>query len=435
MDAKSFELLETLGSYSPTYLEMYINTDKQVDITALEESELATFFHEWIHFIQDLTTSFGCYNAYVFFEAFLSRGAKAIREGKEIEPPVRLDNSQNVFTNCYLKEVGWGTKPKYGFVNLIHCENEMVKVPDVLVTDASLKEFPHCFVTTDTGEVFELGALQLMESMAFLCQSYLFPKTEANHPVHPYHVASLVAELYSKEFASSVFNVIALCDASLMCSVPGVQFTSYLTRIRDRQIPMPTKPEEVYDYFLSNHNYMSSLQEIMDKTRRHFKGVLKDPVAFARYHKWIDNAFNQAIALRNYSPYFILELLKGGNLLSNDCFGKIFKAFGTPLIRNNKNEYSKYPLNPQNSDWDVEFMQPIKQIENILSGKECACSLKKWCMNSAEELQKKGVDPNKICNVDERCDANPSLRSLDAVHCPLGHVWYATGLPLMKSKS
>lgn len=50
---------------------MYTNTDEQVDITILEESELGTFLHEWIHFIQDLATSFGCYNAYVFFETFL----------------------------------------------------------------------------------------------------------------------------------------------------------------------------------------------------------------------------------------------------------------------------------------------------------------------------------------------------------------------------
>ncbi|MDO5526729.1 MAG: hypothetical protein Q4F85_11675 [Prevotella sp.] len=88
MESKPLKLQETMGSYFPHFLEMYINTKKIVDLNVLDEMELSTFFHEWIHFIQDLTTSFGCYNAYVYFEKLFSMGKKAMQGGEEISVPI-----------------------------------------------------------------------------------------------------------------------------------------------------------------------------------------------------------------------------------------------------------------------------------------------------------------------------------------------------------
>lgn len=83
MDNPSLKLQEIMGTYYPNFLEIYVNTDKAVVLHKLSKKELGTFFHEWIHFIQDITTSFGCYNAYVYFESFLSLGKKAMEERME----------------------------------------------------------------------------------------------------------------------------------------------------------------------------------------------------------------------------------------------------------------------------------------------------------------------------------------------------------------
>ena len=107
MDNPSLILQEIMGTYYPNFLEIYVNTDKAVVLHKLSKKELGTFFHEWIHFIQDITTSFGCYNAYVYFESFLSLGKKAMEEKDGISGSVSLDNSTNVFTNSYLLNNGW----------------------------------------------------------------------------------------------------------------------------------------------------------------------------------------------------------------------------------------------------------------------------------------------------------------------------------------
>ena len=59
MSINQYELQEIMGTYYPRFLEMYINTDKLVELPKLSRLELGTFFHEWIHFIQDLTTAYG----------------------------------------------------------------------------------------------------------------------------------------------------------------------------------------------------------------------------------------------------------------------------------------------------------------------------------------------------------------------------------------
>lgn len=46
MESKPLKLQETMGSYFPHFLEMYINTKKIVDLNVLDEMELSTFFHE-----------------------------------------------------------------------------------------------------------------------------------------------------------------------------------------------------------------------------------------------------------------------------------------------------------------------------------------------------------------------------------------------------
>ena len=99
------------GSYLPTFLELWINTDKKLDLTLFSKDEMGTFCHEWIHFLQDVTTSSGCNNSYVFFEHFLARGRKLVEDGVEFTPPVNVGNAFNVGINRECNGLAWETTP------------------------------------------------------------------------------------------------------------------------------------------------------------------------------------------------------------------------------------------------------------------------------------------------------------------------------------
>ena len=299
------------GSYLPTFLELYINTDKDLDLNQFLKDEMGTFCHEWIHFLQDVTTGSGCNNSYVFFEHFLARGRKLVEDGVEFTPPVNVGNAFNVGINRECNGLAWGTTPsscnftQINSANVLHAKD----ISNITVHYQESQEFPVAIVTANNGEYFHVGMLVLMESMAHLCQGILCPGTASNHPIYPYHIAGLLAETLCPAFLNDPLNLIALCDVSLMSSAPGAYFVSYLKGISQNRIPMPTGPEDVYDQAYSYSDFLPKFYEIVHYACHHFLGILKDPQIFRFYRYWIKHTYLNAVRLRSKDRYFLLALL------------------------------------------------------------------------------------------------------------------------------
>lgn len=425
---------EKKGSYRPTFLELYINTSKELDLNKFSKGEMGTFCHEWIHFLQDVTTGCGCNNSYVFFEHFLARAKKIKNDGVEFLPPVNVGNAFNVGINKELNRLAWGTNPAFcKFTQIDRADVLPAKdVPNVTVHYQESQDFPVAVITANNGESFHVGMRALMESMAHLCQEILCPGTASNHPTYPYHVARLLAETLCPAFLGHPLNLIALCDVSLMSSAPGAYFVSYLKGISQNRIPMPTNPEDVYERAYSYPNFLPKFYEIVHCACHHFLGILKDPQAFRFYRYWIKHTYLNAIRLRSKDRYFLLTLLRHGEVSGNPKFMELLQLFGTPLMRNNNGWFGKIPLEGTNG-WDVEFLQVIKQIDAIWNDEQQGCALINWCRSSKDYLSNIGVPDNQLCVPDFSCIHNPTLRSRMQPPCPFGLVWYAMGLPLMKS--
>src|SRR5260221_14717441 len=56
--------LETvMGFYAPSFFRMYINTDESLEnMDAWSIQTSAAFLHEYVHYLQDLTTTYGLMN-------------------------------------------------------------------------------------------------------------------------------------------------------------------------------------------------------------------------------------------------------------------------------------------------------------------------------------------------------------------------------------
>lgn len=421
---------ELKGCYLPTFLDLYINTSKELDLNKFSKDEIGTFCHEWIHFIQDITTGSGCNNSYVFFEHFLACAKKIKDDGIAFTPPVNVGNAFNVGTNEELNRLAWGKDPLREFtrindVNVVYAKD----VPGLNIRYKETENFPIAITTTDTGD-FQIGMKVLMESMAHLCQDILCPGTASNHPIYPYHVAELICETICHGILDNPLNLIALCDVSLMSSAPGAYFVSFLKRISQKQIPMPTCPEIIYDQAYSNPKFLPKFYEIVHLACHHFCGVLIDPQVFKSYRYWIKHTYLNAIRLRSKDRYFLLELLRNGKISKNPKFLELLNLFGTPLMHNNNGQFGKIPLKDEN-EWDVEFLQVIKQIDEIFNNRQKSCALVEWCKSSAQHLCQSGIPKDKISIPDASCNSNPTLRSTAHPQCPFGLVWYAMDLPLM----
>lgn len=429
------DLNELMGTYKPGYFEIYVNTDDEIDLNTLSEDRLSTFFHEWIHFLQDFTTSVGCNNSYSRIEFLKAAGVRCMKQPEPVSLPVDVGTEKNVLANKFIRVKEWGFKPKTPvFSSVTDSRIEDVKIPDGWVSNSDLKEIPICKAKSDLGEDFGFGTAAIMESMAFECQKLVFPPSGPDgHKTYPYHVARLVAESIVPGFCDDPLRLIALCDMSLMVSAPGPQFVSYLKEVSKGSIPYSQNPEEIYDWFYrpqkDRPTIMDGYKEINALAKNSFLGILKDTEAFKDYHAWINNAYDKALELRINSRYFLLELLRKGDLRKNDDFSGLLSLFGTSLLRNNHYDYTKIPFGG-NSGWDVEYLQASWEVNDFLTASDYrGCSLKNWCLNSDLKSKKEGRPADELINPDRRCDVNPSERSYDTKLCPFALVWYAMGLP------
>lgn len=87
-----------LGYYVPGFFEIFVATDKEdMSLTNFDDKELGTFFHEYIHFLQDITTFYGLNNIYAFTE-YLHYGVNQCykNEDKQITVPIIIGNNSVV---------------------------------------------------------------------------------------------------------------------------------------------------------------------------------------------------------------------------------------------------------------------------------------------------------------------------------------------------
>ena len=97
---------KTLGFFDPTMFHIHLAYDVKLDDWKnWSEEALFTFFHEYIHFLQDLTTTNGLYNIYVLDEVLkydvnyiyhLPKGAFKV-------PIPVVDSGDNVLNNIKVR--------------------------------------------------------------------------------------------------------------------------------------------------------------------------------------------------------------------------------------------------------------------------------------------------------------------------------------------
>ena len=104
--------LETLGYYEPGFFHLRLNTSSNIlDLNNLfnsgQNKQLSsTFLHEYIHFLQEVTSTNGLLNGYFYIDLIKDINRK-IRESKNIKfkVPVEIDNEFNTKAKMELNEV------------------------------------------------------------------------------------------------------------------------------------------------------------------------------------------------------------------------------------------------------------------------------------------------------------------------------------------
>ena len=418
-------ILKTLlGSYIPTFFEMHVATrDDDMTINQMSDGDATVLFHEYIHFLQDITTFYGLNNLYVQSE-YLHSVVNRVKGNLQFQVPYMIrDNKDNVLLNQKICRLTNGDSEESSFY-LVHSVDEWSDdLADDFISNPPISEIKN-IVLNQNDNMRSFGAIAIMESMAYILERLCSPNAYVSSPDYPYRAAELVAIYYDAKFGNDLLRVLALCDMSLQNSNPGLCFVNIMKLVGEGKLLFDT-PESIYDYFYNRrvksvYGRVTSWQDSYNKLLNQVDTCLQDYIkgidSLKSYHEWINHLVDFSRDWRNNDRYFLLKMARKNYLKKNDCWGYTVARIGSPLMVNANNHYFKLPYDGMQEGESVEMYAALKEIYKLFLEGNKPCGLLTWCNDSLEST------PNELCNT------APWKKVGETKLCPYAFFWRHWGL-------
>ncbi len=412
-------LNRTLGSYMPAFFHMDLSFPFPGGERAYErinETNFSVFIHEYIHFIQDISTYVGYNNLYIYSEYIHGAVNEIYKKpkGKIILPITFSNNYENIGLNQFINKETCGSLEEINefFLTKVTCEEKKVPYKNQFV-DYIKKVKIH----SAKGEIVDFGYRAIMESMAYLIEKQI-TKGSTTPPDFPYLSAEMVVREFYKEFGEDPLRIIALCDASLQFSQPAKIFIESLKDFKKAKFN-PENANDIIDYFYNKKcvqmgNPMDFIMGIINMgfmVGERLKLYMND-IFFKPFHNVIHTMIGFGISQRIENRYFILDIVRNGYALTNPLLRKILLRVGTPIIKDiNEDYWIIPPIGKNASNYWLEYFPAIEQIYKTIAEGCDICELFNWCEKSPQTIE------------DERCINEPWKRVNDKRLCPYAMLW------------
>ena len=319
MKSKLFDFGKIVeGVYYPgTFLigisKKFFDGMKYSDFT---QDEMATFVHEYIHFLQDISTVAGGMN-YNHKAKLLQLHFSMFQKNAVVNLPVDLENCgvDNAYAQTELLSFyeGDALEKKIHHINKVTCEKEEL-MTEILRSESSTYPgddiYQICIYYNDSDMPTVFGSHYVKESMAYLIERYLFGAEERKKEF-PYNACEMVCEYLYPELLSTPEIIVAICELSLMHYHSGFEFFMLVSHLAKEGIHFKNL-EEFYDYFdaaakafLENHKVL--LDEIDDNVNVMYpKGF---PYMFVP-NEYVKAYFEAGYSMRRHNHFFISALFR-----------------------------------------------------------------------------------------------------------------------------
>ncbi|MBP7359633.1 MAG: hypothetical protein KA955_09920 [Prevotella sp.] len=413
------------------------------DISNIPFGVFSAFLHEYVHFLQDITTLYGL--MVLGNTTYYIRDVASRLSGKKggFTVPKKLSNSRRDFgySNSILEKLYKGEliKPMRNNVKILsyeikHCSIDYPKLESVVV---------NCRDNTEEPFSFLFGGNILTEGMAYMIQRLCYDSVYVKEGVplldlsdYPYMIDYYIANTIYPELAVYKELIIGIADISLLTYNPGLTFVRFMEKLRDEKFLEKYTEENMHliidDLYDKGHKFVNwsldRFKQVQDNTFAQMTEYFKMPIA-SELNDWVQKMWNQAFKLRELAPHYILDLIlaNNGDVRTNQIFISIYRGIGTPLIINGDNEGFISP--PQgfapSADFMPGFMWAVDEISRIFSKQEIAvpCQLYDYCNQSSRDHET--TNPYlRQTKTDDRCKQNPWIRALDDnALCPVAAIW------------
>lgn len=249
---------------------MYLAGCFDPDLIKMSRADLGTFLHEYVHFLQNISTPYGIFEASTYNEAAVetfidiepkdeielpydapqSRMLKGRLEWLKIMDGQHINNSDEHIQVDDNKKILWGVTKQ----SIVGREGRLVALE---FYDKAGKTH-HRFI----------GARDIKEAMAVAYQSLI--DTDAMHPDIPYNLLRIFCNQTFPTVGNDVKKFICLCYTALFSLEPAYHFISLCHKAEDEK---EKTGFQFFDEYLTDHKIMVRGKRMT--VWEHFNGMLK----------------------------------------------------------------------------------------------------------------------------------------------------------------
>lgn len=311
------------------HFHIYIEGNVELPFEANDAHTKGVFMHEYIHYIQHLTTLCGVMLSR-FHNLLFCNYRAYIADNKEIPIPLTWNMvcpEMEPFFKSFNK-----TKGDREYDNRVdeirvskeeivaaHREGRTVRL-DTFNSEA--KEW------TEKGLAF--GYYAIIESMADMIQRIYEP--DIGHDDVPYHVVQILCESYYPEVARDNKMMIALCTCALMGSNPGYTFFEAVDFAKTHS---GLNGAELYHAFVEesmikfkNHR-PTTIASLFEHQFTEYDKTLEQALGVADYYR---ETFGSALKCAQSGENLLLILLYGDSVAPDKYFDCLKNVYGSPYI-------------------------------------------------------------------------------------------------------
>lgn len=391
---------EYLKGFFVIKLDMVLKENIRVD--EFSKNEFATFVHEYIHFLQNVSTVHGMYyfnTTSKLVQLFISEAYKC---DDLIRLPINKEIIENAYEACELQSFYEGTSEhkKIHHVNEIKIEND-----EMLEDEIKLSNIECVNIYYDDKDIpYTFGTICIEESMAYLIENKQFGALDIKNEL-PYNSCELVCETICPSLIGRANIMVALLEISLMHYNSGVMFCKLLEEIKNKHLNFKNTLE-VFSYFNNKTNLLySNMKEQYSEifSAIDFLYPLKTP--FENTNFYLKKVIKKAYRYRCEKSSLISNIMDLSTKKSNEYFVFLLNTFGVPAL-----------IDKSNDIYSTEFnlglaLVPIA-IFNQFNSNVKQCYLYDYCSKGNMKI------------TDNNCLYSPWKQSTKETLCPFAIFWY-----------
>lgn len=244
MELNDEQILEAIrGQYKLAFMQIELSFPIKYNLTTDEidkysDKDFATFIHEYIHYLQNISTPWGLYNSMIKYEKISYDFAYLqTNKDKECNPPIKVTYPDSLNNKNIRQLISLGRWVNFD-KKIVIDESQPITISEELISYRGIRMPMKIMSFTDQKGIkykVPLGAWIIMESMTAIFQEFIDPSSKNNHSDVPYNIVSKFVKQNFPDIFKDKGKLVALLYSSLFSTNPGILFLDRLEYVNSNQ--------------------------------------------------------------------------------------------------------------------------------------------------------------------------------------------------------